>query len=141
MSQVLVDTSVWIDMFRKGESAASQTLGQLLSLGLVCTHGIIRAEILSGTRSKIEYQKLADYLSALTLLQDPPELWDNVALARYRLARGGFQASIADLVVAASASYHAKAVFTLDQSFRKFKKVLSFELLDKPEHFQKFYNR
>ncbi len=134
MSRILVDTSVWIEMFRRGESPEVQTLGRLSQAGLVCTNGLIRAEILSGARSQKDYERLQDIFSALTLLPDPPDLWDRVAKARYRLARKGFQVSVADLIVAAGAAYHGKALWTLDKAFQQMKDVLGFELFSVAKH-------
>ncbi|MBI3551451.1 MAG: PIN domain-containing protein [Elusimicrobia bacterium] len=129
MSRVLVDSSVWIEMLRNGESAAARRLGRLLQDGLVCTSGLIQAEILSGARSDREFEGLRADFSALTFLPDPPDLWDTVAVARYRLARKGFEASIADLVVAASACHHRKTLFTLDHAFERIKGVIRIDTL------------
>lgn len=134
MSRILVDSSVWVEMFRKEDSPAVAALRKFLQDGLVCINGLIRAEILSGATSLRDYRRLEDGLSALTPLPDPPELWDLVAKARYRLARRGFQASIADLIIAISASYYGKALFTLDHSFSRIKAVLPFELIETPVH-------
>lgn len=134
MSQVLVDSSVWVEMFRKGDSPEVRTLGELLRRGWVCTNGLIRAEILSGARSKVEYRRLSELLSALILLPDPLDLWDRVARTRYGLARKGFQAAIADLVVAVSASYHRKTLFTLDRAFLRLRGALHLELLSVSMH-------
>ena len=133
VSRVLADTSVWVEMFRGRDTPAIRKLGQLLLDGLVCTNGLVRAEILSGARSKGDYRKLEETLSALTLLEDPPELWDTVARTRYLLARKGIQAAIADLVVAACAAHHRKILFTLDHAFPRIRSVLRFELFS-PEH-------
>lgn len=129
MSRVLVDTSVWVEVFRGGESEAVRVMEDLLGRGLVCTHGLIRAEILSGARSRADYRRLEDGLSAVTCLEDPPDLWETIAEARYRLARGGFQSSIADLIVAACAAHHRRTLYTLDHAFRDIRKVLPFEIL------------
>lgn len=134
MSRVLVDTSVWIEMFRKGDSPAIEALGELLRQGFVCTNGLIRAEILSGAKSKADYRRLQEHLSALPLLPDPPALWETIAETRYRLARKGFQAGIADMVVAATASYHRKALLTLDQAFSHIQRALRFELVPIVRH-------
>lgn len=129
MSRVLVDTSVWVEMFRGEDSKTVRTLGELLRQGLVCTNGLIRAEILSGARSPADYKRLEDGLTALDCLADPPSLWPTVSQARYRLARDGFQAGIADLIVAACAAHHKKTLLTLDGAFRKIQGVMPFEFL------------
>lgn len=131
MSQVLVDSSVWVEMLRRGDSTkATQILGRLLSQGLVCTHGLIRAEILSGANSHADYRRLGDSFSALVLLSDPPDLWNQIAQARYHLARRGFQAAIADMVVAVTASHYGKEVLTLDAAFHRIKTVVPFKIIN-----------
>ena len=129
MSRVLVDTSVWVEMLRGEDSEPVRTLGDLLSRGLVCTNGLILAELLSGAKSQADYARLEDHLSALPYLNDPPELWETIASSRCALARKGFQAGIADLIVAASAAHHRKPLFTLDKAFQDIKTSLPLELL------------
>ncbi len=132
--RVLADTSVWVDMFRGGRSPAVEILGELLREGLLCTHGLIRAEILSGTKSLRDYRRLEEGLSALDELSDPPGLWDRVAWTRYRLARQGIQAGVADLVVAVSASHHGALLLTLDRAFQRIRRVLPLELVETLTH-------
>ncbi len=135
MSRVLADSSVWIRMFREGDAAPeTNLLGRLLRDGFVCTNGLIRAELLSGVRTKDQFRGLEDLLSAVPNLEDPPGQWDSVAAARFWLARRGFQASIADLLVAVSAGHHRKALLTLDRAFLEIQGAVKFELVDIPGH-------
>ena len=129
MSVVLVDSSVWIERFRHKDCSAVTVLAGLIQENLVCTIGLVRAELLSGARSPSEYRRLEAALESVELLEDPPDLWDMVALARFQLARKGFKASIADLIVAASASHHQAQLFTLDAAFQEIKTVLPLALL------------
>lgn len=131
MSGVLVDTSVWIELFRRGRGAAGAgALERLLRDGLACTNGLIKAEVLSGAASDAELRELEAGLSALVFLPDPPGMWERVAQARYRLARRGWQAGIADLIVADSACRHDKALATLDRDFVRIRSVMPLRLLD-----------
>lgn len=135
MSRVLVDSSVWIGMFREGDAAPeTRFLGRLLREGLACTNGLIRAELLSGVRSKVQCRRLEKLLGAVANLEDPPGQWDRIAEARFQLAQGGFQASVADLLVAVSARHHRKALLTLDRAFQTIQTAVRFELLSAPEH-------
>ncbi|MBI4057034.1 MAG: PIN domain-containing protein [Elusimicrobia bacterium] len=134
MSQILVDTSAWVEMFRKKDSPEVQKLGEWMRAGLVCVSGLILAEILSGAKSPKEYIRLEDSFSAFYYLQDPPSLWQRVARYRFRLAKRGFQASIADLIVATTASYHRRHLFTLDHAFRDIAKVIPLKLLELARH-------
>lgn len=128
MSQVLVDTSVWVEMFRNANSPEVHVLGDLMRNGLVCVSGLVLAEILSGARSTGEFKKLKGYFSAFEYLEDPPTLWEKVGHYRYSLARKGIQSSIADLVVATAASYHRRHLFTLDKDFELIAGIVPFKL-------------
>lgn len=132
MSRVLVDSSVWVEMLRGRNSPEVSRLGVLLRENQVCTNGLIRAEVLSGAKTPKAYRQLSDDFSALELLPDPPELWEDVSLARFSLARKGFHAGIADLVVAVSAARHRRAVFSLDQAFERIREAVPMELLPPP---------
>jgi predicted nucleic acid-binding protein len=130
MSQILVDTSVWVEMFRKGRSRPVEVLGNLLKDGLVCVHGLVRAEVLSGADSRARYSELEDLFSAVPVLPDPPDLWDRVGRARFLLARRGFQAAVADVIVAVAADHHNKTLFTLDKGFQRLREVVPVRLLE-----------
>ncbi len=128
MSGVLIDTSVWIELLRRGGGASP--LEGFLRDGLACTNGLIKAEILSGAASDAELRELETGLSALVFLPDPPGMWERIAQARYRLARRGWQAGIADLIVADSACRHDKALATLDRDFVRIGSVMPLRLLE-----------
>ena len=127
-SLILADTSVWIDFFRSAKSDHSQKLADYLEQDRVCIVQVIRAEILSGSKTEMEYEKIKEGLSALPLLDDFPGFWDAIARARFRLARKGFQASIPDLMIAVSAGHYGCGLFTLDKEFRQISTVVPFQL-------------
>lgn len=129
MNEILVDTSVWVELYRGRLTPAVRTMEELLRQERVCTNGLIRAEILSGAGSPSDYASLEEELSAVTLLVDPPDLWATVARARFQLFRKGFQVSIADLIIAASAHHYQRRLFTLDTAFQEIKTVLPVVLM------------
>lgn len=129
MRQVLVDTSVWVDFLRRGDTTEVVQLIELIDMKLVRMTGIVQAEILSGAASAREFSTLQDYLSAFDALPDPPDLWPRVADLRFRLARRGFQASIADLVIGVVAHCHQASLFTKDAHFASIAKVLPLRLI------------
>ena len=77
---------------------------------------------------------MSKVLSAVELLPDPDGLWERVANARYRLARQGFQAGVADLVVAVCACHHHKALFSLDRAFSRIQGVLPLRRFEPTRH-------
>jgi predicted nucleic acid-binding protein len=121
---VLVDTSVWVDYFRRGASVGAQALDALLADDRTVVTSLIRAEILSGARRETEYEYLERYLWALPILPDPPHLWNRVARARYRLARLGVQSSLVDLSIAVAACECRCPLLTLDRQFQAIARVI-----------------
>lgn len=109
-------------------------LAGLVDRKLVRMTGLIQAEILSGASSAREFAALRDYLSAFDALADPPDLWPRVAEARFRLARKGFQAGIADLVIGVVAHVHRASLFTKDAHFVAIAGVLPLRLLKTAAH-------
>ena len=134
MSPVLIDTSVWIDFFRRGDAPESDMLVELIRRKLARITGLVAAELLSGAGSGKEFATLQDYLSALDRLDDPPDLWPRVAAARYRLARKGFQASVADTIVAVVAHHHRASLLTRDAHFVLMARTLPLKLVRVASH-------
>src|ERR1700690_2782533 len=70
MPKVLVETSVWVSFFRGSSSVYTDQLAELLQNNGVSTTSIIRAELLSGTRTESEYRALGNMLSAIERLSE-----------------------------------------------------------------------
>jgi tRNA(fMet)-specific endonuclease VapC len=133
VQKVLVDSSVWIDFFRRTHSSPVDVLGELVREDLACMTPIIRAELLSGTRSEAEYRMLEDRLGSVGVLSEPEDLWNQVAWARFRMARRGLQTSIVDVSIAVMARTHGCLLFTLDRQFSRMAKTIPFKLYSIPQ--------
>jgi predicted nucleic acid-binding protein len=127
VSYCVVDTSVWIDFFR-GEAGAVARLDVLLADGFVAITGPIRAEVLSGARSSMHYERLRALFDGLVAVADPPALWERVAEYRFALARGGFQAEIVDLAIAVATLARGFRLLTRDRDFERIRMVVPIEL-------------
>jgi predicted nucleic acid-binding protein len=115
--EILVDASVWVKFFRFSTAAESIHLDALLQAKAVCTCAPIRVEILSGARSDRERLHLRELFSAIPMKELPPDLWEEIEEARFTLARKGHQASLVDLMIAATAAHHQIPLWTLDEDF------------------------
>lgn len=122
----MVDTSAWIDFFR-GDEAAVGRIDPLLKDGRVAICGPVYAELLSGARTRAEFEKLRSLLSALDWLFEPDHPWDRVAEARFALARGGFQASLVDVLISLTALDSRHSVLTRDTDFDHISRILPIE--------------
>ena len=129
--KVLVDTSIWSLALRRGKSPDSSILAELESLisdfrlQLV---GPIRQELLSGIKSDTQFNKLKQYLSSFPDYQIQTE--DFVLAAQFfnQCRKKGIQGSNTDFLICAIAVKNNWQVYTSDQDFSHFQKVIPIKL-------------
>lgn len=121
---VLVDTPVWVKFFREATSLESRVLDLLLSAGPVATCPPIRTDTLSGAPTRRADERLRQLFDALAHLELPAGVWRTVEESRCELARQGIQASVVDVLIAATAHAHRVALWTLDEDFTRIANVL-----------------
>jgi len=103
MTKVIVDTSAWIASFRpEGGNSLKELVKQLISDGKILLPGIIKAEILRGTKTKQEYQMLDELLSSLTYLPIEDDFWDRLARFSFNLLRKGITIPLVTTTLGAS---------------------------------------
>ena len=124
---ILVDTNIWIDALKNPTSSVIAPLSAFVLDKQACMNGIIRAELLSGARSESEYRFLEGRLVSVPVLAAPETLWDDVAWARFRLARLGFQEGLMDIAIACYARHHHAPLWTSDKQFTPIHKVIPFK--------------
>lgn len=133
MSDILVDTSVWLEFFRTRDSPYAEVLDQLLEAEQVCTTDLIKAEIIPGARTPKQFRELKEYFNALPLATEPASLWEEIMEVQFRLKRRGINGiSIPDLMIAVVANANGKIIFTQDNDFRLIQRGLTIELLRCP---------
>jgi predicted nucleic acid-binding protein len=131
VSDILVDTSVWLEFFRVRESPYAEALDRLLEDERVCTANLIKAEIIPGARTPRQFRELKAYFDILPLAREPASLWEEIIDAQFRLKRAGINGiSIPDLIIAVVAKTNEKVIFTKDSDFQRIRRVLSIELLE-----------
>lgn len=101
MAKVIVDTSAWIESFRpQGENKLKGVVKQLISEGKILLPGIIKTEILRGTKSKEEFQMLDESLSGLIYLSVEDDFWGRLARFSFDLSREGITVPLVDAYIA-----------------------------------------
>lgn len=101
MAKVVVDTSAWIESFRpQGEDKLKEVVKRLISEGKILLPGIIKTEILRGTKSKEEFQTLDELLSSLIYLSVEDEFWGRLAKFSFDLLREGITVPLVDAYIA-----------------------------------------
>ena len=118
MSQVLVDSSIWIQFFRRPEAVVSLQLDWLLAHRLVCTTGVVKAELVPGARTPKDFRRLRRLFDALPLAPEREGFWTHLIRFQCRLQRNGIpETGIPDLIVATVAIQNRKLVFSTDEDF------------------------
>jgi predicted nucleic acid-binding protein len=123
-SLVLVDASIWIRFLRDKKSEESLMLDTLLAVGEVATCAPVRAEVVSGASTERQFQHLDRGLASTIQLDMPDDAWQRVTMARFQLARCGFQIAVTDLMIAITAQAHNACVWSLDMDFERIATVV-----------------
>lgn len=132
---LLVDTPVWSLALRRkaadlspGEERITQALAEAIRDGRAQLMGVVRQELLSGIREEERFKKLRDYLRAF----DEPALemgdYEEAAEMHNRCRARGIAGSTIDFLICAVASRRKWQVFTTDQDFQRYGRVLGLRL-------------
>ena len=128
---VLVDTSVWSLALRRVQPAPANLVHELRELireGRVVVIGAIRQELLSGVRGDKQFRVLRDHLRAFPDLEIATADFEEAARLFNRCRSRGIQGSNTDFLMCAVASRADLAIFTTDEDFASFGRVLPLKL-------------
>jgi len=114
----LIDTSAWILALRKGKKERARSeVGRLIEKNLAAITGIVKLELLCGTRTKSEYKELKEDLEALIQLEITGNTWDRASQLAYSLRRKGVTVPSADVLIAAVAMENGCNLLHADHHF------------------------
>jgi len=123
---VLVDTSAWLFALRKDFlPEIKDRVDLLLKENLVLTTGIIRLELLAGTRSVAEYDRLKARLSGLVGIETDDLLWEMACEMGFKLRRKGITVPYTDILISACALSQGCMVLHADNHFNLMAKHLN----------------
>lgn len=116
---ILVDTTVWIDLFRNRETREVVTLTALLEEGEdICTCGVIVTEVLQGIRDDREHARTRRALEVLISLPMTHETFVRAAeIYRDLRKRGLTIRNSIDCMIAAVAIEHDVALLHNDKDY------------------------
>jgi predicted nucleic acid-binding protein len=116
LARVLVDSSVWIEFFRKNEPYHG-IVGKLMDDEQIVCCGVILAELMQGAKSDKELAVLEDFLQIFTFIHETPELWAAAGKLSHKLRRKGVTVGLSDCFIAVAAASAKVPVATLDSHF------------------------
>lgn len=133
--RVLIDTSIWSLALRRRQRQLGAEQSQLIAEwhrliedGSAVITGPVRQEILSGIRSREQFDRIRDRLAGF----DCPELlvedFDQAAIFYNHLRSEGVAGGSIDLLICAIAYRHNLAIFTTDRDFDRYAQHLPIRL-------------
>jgi hypothetical protein len=116
MASVLVDTSVWVDYFRGGDSGAVAVLDNLLEEKRAALCGTVEMELLQGVRPA-DKDRLVDLLTALRYIETERADFQMAGELLASLRVKGVHIPATDGLIAALCVRHQLPLLTLDKHF------------------------
>ena len=106
----LIDTSAWLlALTPTFLPAVKERIDHLLKEDVVIITGMVKLELLGGTKTKSEFQRLKARLDALDTVETDMQLWVRAYELAFNLRRRGVTIPYTDILIAACA-LHANAV-------------------------------
>jgi predicted nucleic acid-binding protein len=127
LSDVLIDSSAWID-FLRGRPEAVRRVDSLLAEDRAATTAIVTAEVTSGARTRATFDELRTRFAALPSLLPPDDLWPRVAELRFALASRGSHAHLIDLAIASIAAQASHRLLSRDRDFGPIARAMGLDL-------------
>jgi len=115
---VLIDTSVWILALRKSPSpAVKDEVGHLLAENKVAIAPMICLELLGGTKSVNEFNRLKSRLDALHQIPANEANWELAAQLSFKLRQQGKVIPYTDILIGAAAIITSCLLLHADRHF------------------------
>ena len=128
---VLVDISVWSLALRRDmprQTPEETELVELIGEGRVLMLGAVRQELLSGIRGSAQFRRLRDRLRAFPDVALEEADYEDAASCFNQCRSRGVQGSNTDFLLCAAALRRSAAVFTVDDDFVHYARVLRVKL-------------
>ena len=116
MKNVLIDSSVWINYFRRGESVLAAAVDELLDAGRVVLCGMVELEIIQGLRQH-ERQLVESLFQALPYVETTRQDFIAAGNRLAELRQTGITIPAADGLIATLYIRHQLMLFSLDNHF------------------------
>ncbi len=111
-----MDTSAWIEFFRKKEPCHGTVAG-LMADRKICCLGIVLAELVQGVKTDGELEVLRDFVHVFEFLPESVDCWREAGELSRALRRKGKTVGLSDCYIAVVARVNKARVLTLDKHF------------------------
>lgn len=115
---VLVDTSAWIFALRKDPlPAIKERIDLLLKEDTVTIVPIVKLELLGGTKTKGDFNRLKGRLDALDSIELNEQVWEKAVYLAFNLRRKGITIPYTDILISAAAMQEGAILLHADAHF------------------------
>lgn len=126
----LIDTSVWISVFRDNTGVVRQSLEAIINDESIFLNRFTQMELLQGCRDEREWTLLETYLQEQDYIESTPNTWVAAARIYYDLQRQGLTVrSSIDCCIAQLAIEHQLILVHNDRDFETIQRVRSLNCL------------
>ena len=127
--KVLIDTSVWIDFFRKKESPVSPKVREYLKLNQVCYAGPILVELYQGAKTQREIEILDQLFDTISYIDITRDHYHHAGMISQKAAREGKVFSTIDVTLAVLAHDAGLSLYSLDRHFQDISRYCALSLI------------
>jgi hypothetical protein len=128
--KVLVDTSVWIEFFRKKNIYWFNLVAGLLREERAVWTGIIILELIRGGKGQKELDVIAEMTGFVDSVEPAPKTYIAAGEKGQALARKGQTFSVVDLLIAQLAMENNLALLSLDRHFKMLSKSFALKRIE-----------
>lgn len=124
---ILIDTSAWIEFFRKKDPYYKVIL-ELIDNRRVCCVGIVLAELLHGAKSQKEVAVLKEFMHVFDFFPESTEMWKKAGELSYLLRQKGKTIGLSDCYISVTTISNNAQLLTLDKHFEAIGKEVELNL-------------
>jgi len=127
--RVIVDTSAWSLVLRRRSPSHDHAaeIERLVRRGRLQMLGLIRQELLTGIHTSERFNALRDELAEFPDLPLTSREHEDAARWSNKCRSHGVQSNVVDMLICAVALRHDMSIYTLDQDFDSYQRILKFK--------------
>jgi hypothetical protein len=114
---VIIDTSAWIDFFRRQMTPVGDVVAGLVERDEAMITGPVISELLQGLKNRKESETLGELLNVIPYIEVIRTDWEETGAILLRLRQRGISVPLTDALIAAVARRTGCGVLTLDHHF------------------------
>jgi len=109
--RILIDTSVWIEYFRKKSSPITELDDKILTEDEVYVPKIVISELMQGAKSQKELSIIEDFFDAFHIIDQKEDSWIKAGKLSYALKKKGKNIHILDCYITIIAQEYGCKIF------------------------------